>query len=326
MDFFSPLAFGAGMVALINPCGFALLPAYLGMFLNQKDDSSSRLIALNRAQGVGLALSLGILAVFAVIGVAFGALQSGLAEILPFFTVLLGVGLVILAVRMLFFGYELKLELPKLNKGGASGSFVQMFLFGVSYALASLTCTIGIFISVAGLSQTSTTGFASSFGAVLSYGIGMGLLATVLTLLMALGKRGLVNKFRSVLPKINFISGLILLVVGPYMVLYGLWELQLFNIPWPFTETAVFAADWAWLDAILVRASEIQTWLNGLLDRQVNILGWETRLTNALGWPFLAINLALIVAGFVARMNRDRSIADMPEMDDDAEVAEPVVV
>ncbi|MGA7671260.1 MAG: hypothetical protein WBW04_12620, partial [Nitrolancea sp.] len=26
-------AFGAGMVAAVNPCGFALLPAYLGLYL-----------------------------------------------------------------------------------------------------------------------------------------------------------------------------------------------------------------------------------------------------------------------------------------------------
>ena len=32
---FDPRAFALGMIALINPCGFALLPAYLGFFLGQ---------------------------------------------------------------------------------------------------------------------------------------------------------------------------------------------------------------------------------------------------------------------------------------------------
>ena len=54
MEIFSPFAFGAGMVALINPCGFALLPAYLGMFLGQKDEGTSRIASLNRAQGLSL--------------------------------------------------------------------------------------------------------------------------------------------------------------------------------------------------------------------------------------------------------------------------------
>jgi hypothetical protein len=30
-------AFGAGMVAAVNPCGFALLPAYLALFLGGRD-------------------------------------------------------------------------------------------------------------------------------------------------------------------------------------------------------------------------------------------------------------------------------------------------
>ena len=54
MTFFNVFAFGAGMVALINPCGFGLLPAYLGVFLGQKEESSNRWISLNRAQGLSL--------------------------------------------------------------------------------------------------------------------------------------------------------------------------------------------------------------------------------------------------------------------------------
>ena len=30
-------AFGAGMVSSVNPCGFAMLPAYLGLFVGIRD-------------------------------------------------------------------------------------------------------------------------------------------------------------------------------------------------------------------------------------------------------------------------------------------------
>ena len=79
MGFFNAFAFGIGMVALINPCGFGLLPAYLGVFLGQNDDSSSRWISLNRAQGVGLAMTLGMLVVFGFFGLVLGGLQSAIA-------------------------------------------------------------------------------------------------------------------------------------------------------------------------------------------------------------------------------------------------------
>ena len=31
-------AFGAGMVAAVNPCGFAMLPAYLSLYLGAREE------------------------------------------------------------------------------------------------------------------------------------------------------------------------------------------------------------------------------------------------------------------------------------------------
>lgn len=291
MDIFSPFAFGAGMVALINPCGFALLPAYLGFFLGQNDESKSRVVALNRAQGVGLALTLGIMVVFGLVGVVFGGLQSAIADYLPFFNIVLGVALVALGIAMLM-GFELTLRIPKLGKGGGSGSFGSMFVFGVSYAIASLSCTIGIFITAVGTSSTRTdTSFLSSLGNFLSYGLGMGLLATVLTLFLALGKREIVNRFRQVLPVINIISAFMLLVVGPYMVGYGIWEYQILN----------GGEVWGWLDSIIGGAIDFQARMTGWFASPVTVFGRTMSRTALLGWPFVAVNAALIVAGFAGR-------------------------
>ncbi|WP_237519880.1 hypothetical protein [Streptomyces sp. HUCO-GS316] len=41
------LALGAGMLAAVNPCGFALLPAYLSLLV-LGDDSPSRTVAVGR--------------------------------------------------------------------------------------------------------------------------------------------------------------------------------------------------------------------------------------------------------------------------------------
>ena len=35
------LAFSAGMVATVNPCGFAMLPAYLSYFLGLEEPSAA---------------------------------------------------------------------------------------------------------------------------------------------------------------------------------------------------------------------------------------------------------------------------------------------
>ena len=45
-------------------------------------------------------------------------------------------------------GRQLTLKIPKLDRGGTDGTLPSMFLFGVSYAVASLSCTIGPFLAV----------------------------------------------------------------------------------------------------------------------------------------------------------------------------------
>lgn len=298
MTFFNAFAFGVGMVALINPCGFGLLPAYLGVFLGQTDESPNRWAALNRAQLVGLAMTLGMLVVFGFFGLVLGGLEGALASRLPYFNIALGIGLIVLGVAMLR-GYQLNLKLPKLQKGGKSGSFVEMFLFGMSYATASLTCTLALFVAATRFNVgPDGGGFFAQFGALVSYGLGMGLLATMLTLLLALGKSGIVSKFKTILPKINFISGILLLIVGPYSIGYGIWELQVLN-EWPLGEGI-----WPFLDAINLGVADIQSSATGWFDAEVSVFGGMIPRTQLLAWPFVAINVAIIVGGFIARRRR----------------------
>ncbi len=294
---FDPRAFALGMIALINPCGFALLPAYLGFFLGLDDEADGQrsiAVALSRAQKVGLSMSAGFLAVFAVLGLFLAGTLTALNESgwLPRLTIGIGLGLVALGVAMAA-GFEPVARIPKLNKGGGSRSVTSMFLFGVSYAVASLSCTIGIFLGTIGTSTSGAT-FAERLGKFISYAIGMGLLATVLTLAVGFGKKGLVNRFRQLLPKINIISAIILVVVGVYVALYGIWSQQIFSDPASVTP---------WIDSVVTTAEGWQGSMVGWLDGDVNLgglLAEPIRRTSVLGWGFLLINILVAGAGFVA--------------------------
>jgi len=298
--FFDPSAFTLGMVALLNPCGFALLPAYLGFFLGLDDNRSgagSTLVALNRGQIVGLSMSAGFLAVFGVLGLFLaGSLTAiGQSGWLPRLTIVIGVGLVVLGVAMLR-GFQPALSLPKLNKGGSDQSIVSMFVFGVSYAIASLSCTIGIFITIVA-NTTRSEGFGERLGSFLSYAIGMGLLATVVTLAVGFGKKGLVNNFRRLLPKINLFSAIILVVVGVYVTLYGIWSQQVFGDPGSVTP---------WIDSIVLTVEGWQGALTSWMAGRVNpfgLVGEPLARTTIMGWSFLIINVIVAVAGFLARRN-----------------------
>ncbi|MGB5757036.1 MAG: cytochrome c biogenesis protein CcdA [Acidimicrobiales bacterium] len=297
-DLFDPRAFALGMVALVNPCGFALLPAYLGFFLgldDGEDAEKSSIIALNRAQVVGLSMSAGFLAVFGVLGLFLAGTITGLQESgwLPRITVVVGVGLVALGIAMLA-GFQPMVKIPKMNKGGGSRSVGSMFVFGVSYAVASLSCTIGIFLGAIGNSASGTS-FGERLGSFVSYAIGMGLLATVLTLAVGFGKKGIVSRFRSLLPKINLISAVVLIVVGIYVALYGIWSEQVLDFSTQPTP---------WINSIVTTAEGWQASLAQWMGAQVSVFGRTMARTSLMGWTFLAVNIALAVAGFLARRSR----------------------
>jgi cytochrome c-type biogenesis protein len=66
------LAFTAGLLAPVNPCGFALLPAYLGhTATEQAEQPVSRRLA--RALGIGAAVAVGFAATLSAAGLAISA-------------------------------------------------------------------------------------------------------------------------------------------------------------------------------------------------------------------------------------------------------------
>jgi cytochrome c-type biogenesis protein len=269
-------AFALGMVALVNPCGFALLPAYLGFFLGLDEDAGQRRIhALNRAQLVGLALSLGFLTVFGVLGLVFAGIYTSIRDWLPWVTFVIGLGLVGLGLAMVR-GLRLDVALPKLDKGTGSRQVASMYLFGVSYAVASLSCTIGLFLGAAGVSAAGAN-FASRLASFLAYGAGMGLLATVVTLAVAFGKRRVITRFRTLLPRIHLISAVVLVVVGAYVAYYGWWSVDPIGRPMgpvrPVEDTQRIVS-------------------NFLSDRAA-----------LLGWLFFTVNAGLVLWG---RLDRQR--------------------
>lgn len=220
------LALGAGMLAAVNPCGFALLPAYLSMLI-VGERPPGRLRAVGRALWLTLAMTLGFAAVFALFGLAIAPVASGLQQHLPWFTVALGLLLAALGV-VLVSGRSLRLP----RRGGRTaarrpltGSFVSMAGFGAGYATASLTCTIAPFLAVV------VAGFRSDSVAVgialfLAYAAGMGLVVGAVAVATALAHESLVRRIRRTGAWVPRASGLLLLLAGAYVAYYGWWELR----------------------------------------------------------------------------------------------------
>lgn len=242
------LAIAAGMAATVNPCGFALLPAYLAAFLGEEHEPGVG--AVPRAFAVSGALTAGFVLVFGLFGAVISPLAVSVERYLPWATIVIGIGLVGLGVALLA-GRQILLHTPKLERGGGDGGLVSMFLFGVSYAVASLSCTIGPFLAVT--SSTFSSGdVVSGIGVFIAYALGMGAVVTALTVATALARAGLVGRLRAALPYVARFSGALLVVAGAYVAWYGWFEVR---------TLAGGSGD----DPIVDRATEIQAWLQRTL-------------------------------------------------------------
>jgi cytochrome c biogenesis protein CcdA len=211
------LAFAAGMVATVNPCGFAMLPAYLSYFIGLDGDGSrSRTSAIRAALLVGGVVSLGFVVVFGAAGVLITAGFRSVIDWIPWLALVIGVGVTGLGIALLR-GLDLNVSLLKAKRGQKGRDVRSVFVFGVSYAVASLSCTLPVFLTVVA-GQVTQTNFLSGLVTFLTYGLGMALVLVALAVALALGKSSIVNRFRSAMKYVNTISGVILVLAGLYIV------------------------------------------------------------------------------------------------------------
>jgi cytochrome c-type biogenesis protein len=242
-------ALAAGMLASVNPCGFAMLPAYLTLVVSREDRSAAS--AVWRALGATLLMALGFLAVFGLFGLVVTPLATSVQQYVPAVTVVIGLAMAVLGGLMVA-GREF--TLPKFGRGAPTARLGSMFGYGIGYAIVSLSCTIGPFLAVT--ARTFQTGSTwTGVAAYLTYGLGMALVVGVLAVSVALASTAAVSRIRRILPYVNRIGGVILIAAGLYVAYYGVYELLLFH--------GGRSAE----DPIVDGAGRLQTLISGWVDQ-----------------------------------------------------------
>ena len=163
-----------------------------------------------------------------------------------------------------------------------------MFGYGIGYAVASLSCTVGPFLAVtgAGLSGTSTL---RRIGIYLAYAGGFALIVGTLAVAVALAGSAFIDRMRRILPYVNRFGGAVLILVGLYVAYYGYYEVRLFN------------AGGSPSDPVIEAAGRLQG----------AIAGWVHQHG---GWPWIVLLAALILSAvtwaWLSRRSReDRATA-----------------
>jgi cytochrome c biogenesis protein CcdA len=216
-------AFAAGMVASVNPCGVLLLPSYVFYQLSaveEKQESAARQAL--KALVVGGVATAGFVVIFGLVGGIIGIGAQGLLTAFPYAGVAVGGLMVLLGIWLLLTQRTLGVAAAGRLAVRRKRSLGNIFLFGIVYAIGSLSCTLPIFLVVVGGSLASQDLIASLWQ-FLGYALGMGSILIAVTIGTALFREAVTRFLRKLLPYVHRVSALFLVGSGAYLIYYWIF-------------------------------------------------------------------------------------------------------
>lgn len=233
------LGFLGGLLALLTPCVFPMIPLTVSFFTKKGDQ--------NKSSGVSKALLYGffILMVYLILSVPFHLLDSVNPDILNEISTNVWLNIVFFAIFMFFafsfFGYY-ELTLPaswtnKTTKGENAGGIIGIFFMALTLAIVSFSCTGPILGSLLAGSLTAdggawqlTTGMAG-FG--LALGLPFALFAMFPNMMNALPKSGgWLNTTKVILGFLELALAFKFLSNADLVKRWGILKLEPFLIIW----------------------------------------------------------------------------------------------
>lgn len=215
-------AFAAGMVASVNPCGIMMLSSYA---FYQVRSEGSRASSSRRALWgwlVAVVVTLGFVVIFAAAGAIITVGGQWLISSFPYAGLLLGAAMIGVGVWLLVTRRTLGFVPGKQVSVDRQRSLGNSFMFGLVYAVASLSCTLPIFLAVVGGALVSG-GLLSSLGQFIGYALGMGVVIFVVTTGAALARRAMARWLRALTPYVHRLSAMFLVGAGVYLIYYWLF-------------------------------------------------------------------------------------------------------
>ncbi len=214
------LAFAAGMLAPVNPCGFALLPAWITYSLGDADTAPLP-VRLARALRAGAVLTVGFAGTLVAAGLAISAGARALVGAAPWLGLAIGIILVVLGVAMLA-GLTVRLRLrttstrPARDRRAGIG---RLAVFGVGYAIASLSCTFGVLLAVIAQAQ-ATASYAGLLLVFAAYAAGAAAVLVLVALATAAAGAALTRRITTLARYGPRITATVLVLTGAYLAWY----------------------------------------------------------------------------------------------------------
>jgi len=239
----------AGVASFFNPCAFPLLPAYLAQYYTTKEGEnkkSSKHILLS-----GFAAALGVTVFNLLLGLIIGILGAGFGKSLGLAgenpslpirwlrgivgAILLYLGFSHLTGRGNPFAWLSRFFHPKpLAKGSQQEQswFKKLFAYGFGYTLLGIGCG-GPILGGLFIFALSQGGFLTALLALAVYSFVMASLMILVSTVVAFSKEGLLGVLRQSTVKIQRLSGILLLLVGLFLILSSVYISEFTKILFP---------------------------------------------------------------------------------------------
>ena len=226
----SGIAFSAGLVAVFNPCGFALLSVYLSYFMKDRNNQNSESLPKNIYESIIISttVTIGFIIVFFIFGLMISGGFYSLKSIFSYVgilisIILLGYGFYVLSGGMIYFS-----QLNKLSNSINSNNEKSLrfyFYYGISYGLTSLSCSLPIFMSIVfSFSNTSSLNLLAKDFILFSLGAWFSLIIVSFALLFL---RSFLEKIKLFFKIYNLATSIILIISGSYLILYWMSEFKI---------------------------------------------------------------------------------------------------
>ena len=228
------IAFSAGLVAVFNPCGFALLSVYFSSFLKNDEkllfNGNTSIFSKKFLEPlyISTVVTVGFILVFFIFASIISAGFYSIRDVFSYFGLVISILLLGYGFIVLYGGNVYFLKLQKLaylfdsKKNGTSRFY---FIYGVSYGITSLSCTLPIFMSIVfSLSKVSKLQILFIDFILFSLGTWVALLSVSFGLLFL---KFVIDKVKIFLTVYKYVASSILILSSAYLIFYWMSEFKI---------------------------------------------------------------------------------------------------
>jgi len=207
------ISFAAGLLTFFSPCAFAMFPAYIAYLLNLRPTKSPLISGLI----VGVLASLSVSLVFLVVGILSSLIIMELMAMHYYIQIGLALLLILLGMILLL-GRKIFLPLNVSFLRRRRGFYSLSIIYGIAYALASLSCSFPVFLVVV-ISSAIERGLIVAFISFLAYTLGLVVPMVLVAVVTVLSKELVMSMYKKIVKYIERTSGVLLIIAGLYILI-----------------------------------------------------------------------------------------------------------